>query len=476
MSKNSKSTSTKSAPDQLSSRSTRSSFSSLAPPLIKNPRKKRRTHSPHPPAPPLSSSTTPTPTSRRPPPPPISRSGRLSRPRTPAPATTHHHPTIEDDEDDDEASSNSNSSDSDSSNIVSSEGDDDNVDEEGEGSELGSGPNTPRRPPSNDEVFAQMDEDDLYGTRDADSLSSGSEKDEDEYSDNLPDVTQITLNFRKGQPPCTSTVDQDAEPKNLRRIKDWPAVDIIHNRDDEFDLFLGRIKGNLALLRKKSEKNKALRWWDTETPYIQPNHSKRQAEFAPLTPDDFEIKIAHAYHAEVARERLAKKRFPVRVHVYIYLRDPVGEGSKTLKRQKQVEIEEANRLINEARAAGTLNIGNVTQTLYARKLASSTTRKDDDPIPPPPDNTLYRQTANLDNRLADLRRRREADEQESQDIVPLKVRLGDQWVTIPIDITEIRKALGFDLVRIGETTRDVLTEPIAAPDIDVPDTEHLLIE
>ncbi|KAG0041360.1 hypothetical protein BGZ83_001895 [Gryganskiella cystojenkinii] len=301
----------KSASAQLGGRSTRSSPTSLVAPLTANPRKKIRTDSP---TSPLSSSTVPT--LKTPLPQPVSRPSRSIRPGTPAERTRRHTAVVSDEEDFhsvEEISNNEESNDGDTSANESSDSANSRDDyqlAEPEGSRQASKPNSPRTVPTNDEVFAQMDEEDQFGVQNADWGGSSTDGDDDEDLDTPPEFTKIILNFRKGQPPCTSTDQQDEDLKNLRKIKDLPAVEIVHNRGDEFDFFLGRIKGNIALLRKKSEKNKALQWWDTETPYIQPSHSKRQAEFAPLTPDDFEIKIAHAYHAEVARERLEKGQNP----------------------------------------------------------------------------------------------------------------------------------------------------------------------
>ena len=409
---------------QLGSRSTRASNSPLTPPLAREPRKKRRidTHS-----------------------------------QIPQPAQDEDEHEVDSDD------SGSNDGDKDDGDYNDDGGD------EHEGGKRSDqvGNSSPEGLPSNDDIFASMDRTDQFGDLNSD---TNQDDDEDIDLDVLPEVTNIVLNFRKGQPPCVAIDGQAEESKNLRKIKDWSPVQIQYKRGDGFDIFLGYIKSKITDLKRKSDKDKDLQWFDSETPYVQPNHSTRQTKFSALTPEDFETKVAHAYHAEVARERVSSKRFSIQVHVYVYLKHS-SDGTKTLKRPSQLGIEEANRKISEARAAGTLNIGDIGQVLYARDLASSTTSNYDQPIPPPPNNALYRQANEIDSRSAALRQQRSASSLGSRNIVQVKARITD-WEIVELDLTEIRRALGFDLTRIGETTRDPTPPPVPEPTVDMPDLDH----
>lgn len=341
---------------------------------------------------------------------------------------------------------------------------------------------------SNDDIFSQLDDADQLGTRsdgtasDVESVASTRGAPASVHSDQgepdndliLPEMIEITVNFRKGQPPAMPVQgNPNAEtPRNLRQIKDWPAVSFIYTRGERYNTFLGHVTDQIDILKEKKPQYLGLQWWDSATPYIQPTRSTRQGKFSPLTREDFERKIDRAYRTEASWKKSLNETTKVVVNIFVYLKDTASNEGKTLKRQSRVDIEDANRRLNEARAAGNLNIGQLTQTIYSRELASAT-QDITQPIPPPPDNPLYRQAQSLDDQLDGIRRRA-ATGRQSRDIVPVKFLYpDDQWVTMKMDLTEIRRALGFDLTRIGERTRDPEPPVVTRPATDVPDIDHL---
>jgi hypothetical protein len=410
-------------------RATRSSFTSLAPPLIWGNKNRKRTHT-------------------------LSQSQQVPTPKA-----------ISDDDDEDE------------------EGEQDDEDEEDyEGGEDEDEPGSAEEEEGGDytrtnkRIFDELDKNDQFPQSSFSSVptaeedpagtsSAGSRSPELQNEIPVPDSITICVNFRRGQKP---TQDSDT---NLRRIKNWPPQSFTYRNGDGFNLLHGRIADFIDGIRAKKE-YRGVQWWDTETPYIKSTHSARQAKYVALTPGDFQQLIKNAWRSEYKNSK-KDPTTPVAVQVFAYLKDTAfGNEGKTIQRQSRARIEEANRLLSEARTSGGQDYGGrVTQTIYSRDIASRVGEMDDLP-PPPPNNPVYRQARQLDARIAEVQQQR-ATTERNRDVVTVKVLYpGDHWVPIQIDIAEVRTSLGFDLTRIGETTRDPSPPPIARPSVDIVDTDH----
>ncbi|KAI9235109.1 MAG: hypothetical protein BYD32DRAFT_438591 [Podila humilis] len=320
------------------------------------------------------------------------------------------------------------------------------------------------------EEVEEVEEEDDQSNEDYVSLPDEDGSQEEQDIESMPESITIRLNFRRGQPSSESENNT-----KLRRIKSWPPQTFVHGTSDGYNVFLARITDFIDQIRAKKE-FRGIQWWSTATPYIKPTHTSRQDKYSPLTPDDFQQRISRAWRSEMSHKKNSSDTTPVEVDIFAYLKDTAGKDAQTILRQSRSRIEEANRRLNEARIAGTMPIGPVTQTIYSRELASQVRDQSDEPIPPPPHNPLYTQSRRLDERLAERQQQQQQQQQAatsegSRDMISVRVVLsGDHWVQV--DMTEIRKALGFDLIRLGETTRDPTPPPVERPATDVVDIQH----
>jgi hypothetical protein len=331
--------------------------------------------------------------------------------------------------------------------------------------------------PSNDEIHARLDHEDQFEIPNGESAmntQNDSEDDSDDHSseinDEPPELTEITLYFRRGEKPVEDPIT--GKVRSPRKLQDWPSCKFIYHRGTGFPVFIGHINVAIDKLKEVKKPRYALLQWSVDSaPYIKPSHSAKQLKYPLLTPDDFERKIARAYYNE--KSRLEGSSDPVTVNVFIYLKDTNPNEGKSVVRPSQSGIEEANRRINEARQQGGANPGPIEQTIYARDIASSTTLDPNQPIPPPPDNPLYNQARRLDRQIAERREARGAAAQESDNIATIMVlQAHDVWVPYSMDITDLRRVLGYDLTRIAERTRDPDPPPVIPPTLDFEDTEH----
>lgn len=90
-------------------------------------------------------------------------------------------------------------------------------------------------------------------------------------------------------------------------------------------------------------------------PYIKPTHTSRQDKYSPLTPDDFQQRIAHAWCSEMSHEKNSSDTTPVEVGIFAYLKDTAGKDAQTILHQSRSRIEEANRQLNEPHIAGSIS-------------------------------------------------------------------------------------------------------------------------
>lgn len=424
---------TKKKADQSNIRPTRSSNLTLTPPLTNIPRKKKRPRSPPGPSSPTSRSSSST----------NRHATRIAHgPRSASRGNAPSHTIVSEEEE-------------------YSESEDDEYKQESDQahSPVSSPPPVPNTlrisVPSNEEIHNRLDQEDQFGNPSGESaLNTRNDLDEDssddqgsETSDELPEFAEITLHFRRGDKPVEDPVT--GKVRSPRKLHDWPSSKFIYHRGTGFLVFLAHINGAIDKLKEvKRPRYALLEWSATNTPYIQPSHSSKQLKYPLLTPDNFETKVARAYHTE--KSRLQGTSNPVTVNVFVYLKDTNPNEGKTIVRPSQLGIEEANRQKNETRRAGTLNVGHIEQTLFARDIASLTSLAPDQPIPPPPNNHLYNQARQLDRQLAERRESSAPVSQERRDTVTIQVLLNGHWIPYSIDIAGIRESLGYDLTRIGK--------------------------
>ncbi|KAG0195888.1 hypothetical protein BGX28_000426 [Mortierella sp. GBA30] len=274
----------------------------------------------------------------------------------------------------------------------------------------------------------------------------------------LPDSFKILLHFGRGEPLG-----------NLRSIRDWPTPTWIHKKEDGYGVLLGRITDHITALKAKKQEYRGLEW-PTRVPYVQPTNSSKQKSFQPTNESDYEKVLAHAWHAE--RKRLGGEEGVI-VKIFVYLKDNGAKSSSTLQRASQKRIEEANRLINRARAAGDLpQVGKFTQAMLSRDMASANNQSQDGQPIVVPDNPVYRQAARLDQKAAEVSSARREAAREAREITTIGFQMyGNQWVRIPIDIAELRRALGlprFDITDLDERPMD----PPPRPSPDMEDFDH----
>ncbi|KAG0035354.1 hypothetical protein BGZ83_004062, partial [Gryganskiella cystojenkinii] len=246
--------------------------------------------------------------------------------------------------------------------------------------------------------------------------------------DVLPDTVKILIHFRRGEPLG-----------NLRSIRDWPSPSFSHGKDEGFGFLLGRITNHVTTLRNMKPENAGLVWNPSE-PYVQPTNSTKQKNFKRIDDETYERVIARAWYAE--KRRLGDTG-DVSVKIFVYLKDTAIKGM-TIQRQKQERIEAANKRIKEAQLAGRLaNVGKFTAAVMARDEAMRTTATPDEEDIPIRENHLYHQTLRLDERAAQLAQDQAQERENVREIQSISMQLvGDQWVRVPIDIAQLRIALG----------------------------------
>ncbi|KAF8956858.1 hypothetical protein BGZ46_002305 [Entomortierella lignicola] len=303
----------------------------------------------------------------------------------------------------------------------------------------------------NDQLFAELDRQDqlrevidlneqhdneqaLHDTNDdTSSLDS-----QDDVLEPIPDEMKIQLNFRRGNPKVAP-----GEKLHLRSISKWPPKSLC-------------IPEAMATMSS---------WPGLTTALIKsgPISNSKASSGGTI--------LGQATY----RKNNPRVKTPIEIEIYAYLKDITVKQTRTIQRQTRGAIEDANRRINEARQAGRLSMGPITQTMFSRDLASRVGGLDEDqPIQPPPDTPLYNQSRLLDERLAEVDRqdatlRRRHDRARINLYAP---GCQDHGVIYDMDIGDLRKALGFDLSRIRQTTRDLTPPPIPRPREDVPDTDH----
>ena len=325
---------------------------------------------------------------------------------------------------------------------------------------------------ANNDLFQQIDGADGFpgaepGLQDAEVASSQESQDEDEIP--LPETTSVRINFRCGNPSPPPGTKLD-----LRGRKNWPPKSFECRIGDGYNLFHARINDFIDQIRAVKE-YRGVKWWEDTQPYIKPTVSARQKDFSPIYPEDLQPQLKRALRSIMKyNQKHPEKTLPIVLDVYVYLKDTAGKQMQTVQRQSQKNIEEANQQINQARETGRFDIGPITQTVYSRHLASQVAPPSDQSIPPPPNTPLYNQARDLDERIADLQRQR-ARSQARRDVAKLRLFApGDpeHWMSVEADVSDLRRVLGFDLVRIGETTRDPAPELPARPTEDVVDIQH----
>lgn len=246
--------------------------------------------------------------------------------------------------------------------------------------------------------------------------------------DVLPASVKVSLHFRRGKPLG-----------KLRSIRDWPIPSWSHSKDEGYGFLIGRITNHVTTLRGMKPENAGLVWSPAE-PYVQPTNSTKQKGYQRIDDETYEKVIARAWHAE--KKRLGDDS-QASVKIFVYLMDTSDRGM-TVKRQSKKRIEEANMRILEAQTAGRLlNVGKFTAAVMARDEALRTTATPAEEDLPIRNNALYNQAQRLDERARQLSEDQAQRSTETRDIQTIRVQLvGDQWIQVPIDIAQLRRALG----------------------------------